>query len=303
MAEYDVIIIGGGPAGMTAGLYTSRAGLRSLLVERGICGGQMVNASLIENYPGFPEGISGFELATSMEQQAARYGLETVTAEITGLVPGQPHRVISTEGDFEGQTVIIATGSEYSRLNVPGEGELLGRGVSYCATCDGFLFRGQEVAVVGGSDTAITDALELSHHASKVHVIHRRDQLRAGHMLSERAFAEPKIGFIWDSVVDEILGDDRVTALRLRNVKSQQQSTLHVDGVFVAVGIKPNSQLLGGIVELNETGHIVASELMATSVDGVFVAGDVRSNSPRQISTAVGDGATAAMTAVKYLQG
>jgi len=303
MAEHEVIIIGGGPAGMAAGLYTSRAGLSSLLIERGILGGQMVNATLIENYPGFPEGISGFELATFMHQQATRYGLEILNAEVTKVMPDLPHRVLTTDGNFESQAVIIAAGSEYSRLNVPGEGKLLGRGVSYCATCDGFLFRDQRVAVVGGSDTAITDALELSHHVKTVSVIHRRDQLRAGQLLRERAFAEPKIEFIWSTVVEEILGDDRVTALRLRNVKTDQQSTLDIDGAFIAVGIKPNSQYFSDLVDTTETGHIVVDGLMASSTSGIFVAGDVRSNSARQISTAVGDGATAAISVLKYLQG
>ena len=303
MAEYEVIIIGGGPAGMTAGLYTSRAGLSSLLIERGILGGQMVNATLVENYPGFPEGISGFELTTFMHQQATRYGLEILNAEVTKVMPDLPHRVLTTDGNFESQSVIIAAGSEYSRLNVPGEGKLLGRGVSYCATCDGFLFRGQRVAVVGGGDTAITDALELSHHVKTVSVIHRRDQLRAGQLLTERAFAEPKIEFIWSTVVEEILGDDRVTALRLRNVKTDQQSTLDIDGAFIAVGIKPNSQYFSDLVDTTETGHIVVDGLMASSISGIFVAGDIRSNSARQISTAVGDGASAAISVLKYLQG
>lgn len=303
MARYEVVIIGGGPAGLTAGLYTSRAGLKSLLVERGMFGGQIVNARLVENYPGFPEGISGFELGSLMHQQATKYGLETVTAEVTGLALGRPYQIFTTERSFEAEAIVIAAGSEYRKLGVPGEEMLLGHGVSYCATCDGFFFRDREVAVVGGGDTAIIDALELSQHARKVYVVHRRDQLRAGQVLQQRAFAHPKIEFIWNAVVEEIMGEQLVKALRLRDVKTQQLSTLEVAGVFVAVGLKPNSQCFADIVELNETGHIVTDELMTTSAPGVFAAGDIRRNSARQIASAVGDGATAALSAFKYLRG
>jgi thioredoxin reductase (NADPH) len=302
MAKYEVIIIGGGPAGLTAGLYTSRAGLKSLLVERGIFGGQIVNAALVENYPGFPQGISGLELGSLMHQQATKYGLEVVTAEVTGITQGQPYSVSTTEGDFEAIAIIIAAGSEYSKLGVLGEEKLAGRGVSYCATCDGFLFRDRKVAVVGGGDTAITDALELSRHAKKVYVIHRRDQLRAGKVFQQRAFAQPKLEFIWSTVVEEVLGDKVLEELKLRNVKTGQQSTLEVAGVFVAVGLMPNSQQFFNILELDDTSYIVTDEMMATSASGIFAAGDIRRNSPRQVATAVGDGATAAMSAFKYVQ-
>ena len=303
MVDYEVIVVGGGPAGLTAGLYTSRAGLRSLLIERGTFGGQIVNATRVENYPGFPEGVSGFELGSLMHQQATKYGLETITAGVTSLTTGPPYTVITTDGSFEAGAIIVAAGSEYYRLGVPGEEELLGHGVSYCATCDGFFFRGRVVAVIGGGDTAITDALELSQHASKVHVIHRRDQLRAGQVLQQRAFAQPKLDFIWDTVIEEILGDEAVNQLRLRNVKTEQQSNLKVDGVFIAVGLMPNSHLFFNILELDDAGYIVTDETMATSAPGVFAAGDIRRSSPRQVATAVGDGVTAAMSAFRYLQG
>jgi thioredoxin reductase (NADPH) len=302
MSKYDVIIIGGGPAGLTAGLYTSRAGLKSLLLERGMLGGQMVNATVVENYPGFPEGITGSDLGSLMHRQAASYGLEVVTAEVTGVIDGWPYSVVTTEGSFKAAAIIIATGSEYRKLEVTGEERLSGRGVSYCATCDGFFFRNREVAVVGGGDTAIIDALELSQHASKVYVIHRRDQLRAGKVLQQRAFAHPKLEFIWSTVVEEALGEKMLSGLRLRNVKTGQQSTLKVDGAFVAVGLVSNSQSFSGILELDDAGCIVTDETMATSASGIFAAGDIRRNSPRQIAAAVGDGVTAAMSAFKYVQ-
>jgi len=303
MVERDVIIVGGGPAGLTAGLYTSRAGLRSLLVERAIVGGQIVNATLVENYPGFPRGISGAELGSLMHQQAIKYGLEVVTAEVTGIAQGQFYSISSTEGDFEASAIVIAAGSEYRKLEVPGEEKLAGHGVSYCATCDGFFFRDQEVAVVGGGDTAITDALELTRHAKKVYVIHRRDQLRAGQVLQQRAFAEPKLEFIWSTVVEEVLGDKILEELKLRNTKTGQRSILKVGGVFAAVGLMPNSRSFFNIVDLDDAGYIITDESMATSAPGIFAAGDIRRNSPRQIGAAVGDGVTAARSAFKYNQG
>jgi thioredoxin reductase (NADPH) len=302
MAKHEVVIIGGGPAGLTAGLYSSRAGLDSVLVERDICGGQIVNATLVENYPGFPHGVPGLELGSLMHQQAVRYGLQVVTGEVTGVARRDLYAISTTEGDFEAGAIIIAAGSEYRKLGAPGEERLLGHGVSYCATCDGFLFRGREVAVVGGGDTAITDALELSQHVSKVYVIHRRDELRAGRVLQQRAFAQPRLEFVWDSVVEEILGDEVLQGLRLRNVKTGQQSHLKVAGVFVAVGLMPNSRIFFDLLELDDAGYIVTGEAMATSAPGIFAVGDIRRNSPRQVATAVGDGATAAMAALRYLQ-
>jgi thioredoxin reductase (NADPH) len=302
MSKYEVIIIGGGPAGLTAGLYTSRAGLKSLLIERGIFGGQIVNARQVDNYPGFPEGISGFELASLMHEQAIRYGLETVNTTVTAIKPGGNYSIISSDGKFDAEAVIIAAGSEYRKLGVPGEDELLGRGVSYCATCDGFLFRDLDVAVVGGGDTAITDALELSEHASKVYIIHRRGQLRAGQILEKKALARTKLEPVWNTVVEEIIGENKVSALNLRNVKTGEITKLEVAGVFVAIGFEPNSQSFADIVELDENGLIKTDELMATSAPGIFAVGDIRKNSPRQVAGAVGDGATAALSVFKYLR-
>jgi len=302
MEHYDVIIIGGGPAGLAAGLYAARAGLKGLLLERGIFGGQIVNARLVENYPGFPGGISGTELGEFMHQQATKYGLETLTTEVTGVRTGSAYEVSTTEGSIQAKSIIIAAGSEYRKLDVAGEERLSGRGVSYCATCDGFFFRNRDVAVVGGGDTAITDALELAQHCRKVYIIHRRDQLRATKALQEKAFSQPKIELVWNSVMDEIVGDKMLKSLRLRNVKTGQSSDLEVDGIFVAVGLKPNSQAFSQLVTLDEAGFIVTDEMMRTSVPGIFAAGDVRHNSFRQVITAAGDGAGAAMSAFKYVK-
>lgn len=302
MGKYEVIIAGGGPAGLTAGLYTSRIGLKSLLVESRMVGGQIMNATMVENYPGFPEGISGAELASLMHQQAVKYGLEIVNAEVTGITLGKPHSISTTEGNFETAAVIIAAGSEYRKLGIPGEERLLGRGVSYCATCDGFFFRDREVAVIGGGDTAITDALELARHVKKVHVIHRRDQLRAGRILQQRALAQPKLEFIWSTVAEEIMGEESLSGIKLRNIETGQSSVLKVEGVFVAVGLVPNSRPFSNILELDAAGYIVTDETMGTSAFGVFAAGDIRRNSPRQVTAAVGDGAAAAISAYKCVQ-
>jgi thioredoxin reductase (NADPH) len=302
MNDYDVIIIGGGPAGLTAGLYAARAGLKTVLLERGVFGGQIVNARLVENYPGFPEGISGTELGEFMRRQATKYGLETLNTEVSGVRRGNTYEVSTSEGDIRAESIIIAAGSEYRKLDVAGEERLSGRGVSYCATCDGFFFRDRDVAVVGGGDTAITDALELAQHCRKVYIIHRRDQLRATKALQEKAFSQPKIELVWNSVVDEIVGDKMLKSLRLRNVKTGQSSDLEVDGIFVAVGLKPNSQAFSQLVTLDEAGFIVTDEMMRTSAPGIFAAGDIRHNSFRQVITAAGDGASAAMSAFKYWQ-
>lgn len=302
MNSYDVVIVGGGPAGLTAGLYTARAGLKSVLLERGAFGGQIVNAKLVENYPGFPEGISGAELGGLMYQQANKYGLESLTAEVTEVKPGKSYQVSTTEGNIQTKSIIIAAGSEYRKLRVAGEERLSGYGVSYCATCDGFFFRGLEIAIVGGGDTAITDALELAQHVNKVYVIHRRDKLRAGEVLQQRAFAHPKLEFIWNTVVDEVLGEQKLSGLALYNIKTGQRSTFKVDGVFVAVGLIPNTQSFANILELDNAGYIITDEAMVTSEPGIFAAGDIRRNSPRQVAAAVGDGVIAATSAFKYIQ-
>jgi thioredoxin reductase (NADPH) len=300
--EYDVIILGGGPAGLSAGIYTSRSRLNSLLIERGMAGGQIADAELVENYPGFAEGVSGAELGQLMQQQAAKYGLKTVIAEVTGLeVKGNKKVVKTTKGDFTTKAVIIATGSERLKLGIPGEGELTGRGVSYCATCDAPFFKGKPVAVVGGGDAAITEALHLAKFASKVAVIHRRDQLRATRILEERARAEAKIELLWDTVVEKIEGGDVVKQLKLRQVKTDKKSSLDVAGVFISIGFKPNTVYLKDVLPLNKDGSIITNERMETKVPGIFAAGDLRQHSPRQAITAAGDGATAAIFAERFL--
>ncbi len=299
---YDVIIIGGGPAGLSAGLYTSRAGLKTLLIEKGMIGGQITNAELVENYPGFPEGISGFDLGDSIHRQATKFGVETVSAEVTGVELGEGEKVIKTsEGDYTARAVIIAGGAALQKLGVPREEELTGKGVSYCATCDGAFFRGKAVAVVGGGDSALEEAILLTRFASRVIVIHRRDQLRASTIAQYRAFANEKIEFMWDTVVDGIIGDDRVTGLNVRNVKTNATSTIEVAAVFIYVGQRPNTDYLKGILPLDEEGRIITNERMETEVSGVFAAGDIRKHSARQVITAAGDGATAALSAERYL--
>ncbi|MFC1900469.1 thioredoxin-disulfide reductase [Chloroflexota bacterium] len=300
--SYDVVIIGGGPAGLTAGIYTARARLSSLLIEKAIIGGQITNAEQVENFPGFTEGIGGMELTQLMHQQATKFGLETITAGATGLKLKGDKKIVKTDdGDFTARSVIIAGGSKAQLLGVPGEEEFTGKGVSYCATCDAPFFSEQATAIVGGSDVALTDALHLAQFASKVFVIHRRDQLRATAILQERAFAEPKIEFLWDTVVENIEGDVFVTKLNVKNVKTEEKTTLDLAGVFIAIGYKPDTDYLKGIVPLDAAGHIIANEKMETEIPGVYAAGDIRLDSARQAITAAGDGATAAVYAHKYL--
>ncbi len=302
--EYDVIIIGGGPAGLSAGIYTARARLRTLLIEKGAIGGQIINAVLVENYPGYTDGISGIDLTESMHKQAEKFGMETLVTEVTGIkLEGEKKTVITEPEEFTTKVVIVAGGSERQKLGVPGEAEFTGRGVSYCATCDGAFFRDKAVAVVGGGYAAITEALELTHFAAKVTIIHRRNELRATKIVQEKAFAEPKIEFLWDSTVDAIQGNGFVEKVSVSNVKTGQKQALAVDGVFINVGFRPNSAFLQGIVELDAAGAVVVNGDMETSVKGIFAAGDIRSLSIRQVIGAAGDGAIAAVSAGKYIVG
>ena len=299
---YEVIIVGGGPAGLTAGLYSSRAGLTSILIEKGIFGGQITYAEHVENFTGFPEGISGQELGEKMHEQASKHGLKILTAEVTGLeMQGAMKLVKTTEGDYTGRTVIMAGGAVRRKLGVEGETRLTGRGVSYCAVCDSAFFRDQRVVVVGGGDTAITEALHLAKFAANITIIHRRDQLRAGHVLKEKLRSEPKIDFLWDTTITAIEGADMVERIKLLNVKTGQGAEMEVSGVFVSVGTNPDTEYVKTLLPLDESGYIITNEKMETPVPGIFAAGDIRNNSARQAITAAGDGATAAIYAQKYL--
>jgi len=301
---YDVFIIGGGPAGLTAGLYTSRDRLSSLLADNGLIGGNMNNAEIIDNYPAFPDGIGGIELVKLMQKQAQKYGLEIISAEVLSVTVEGDKKIIKTSsGDFTARALIIAGGSDRVKLGVPGEKEFAGRGVSYCATCDGPLFSGKTVAVVGGGNTAVYEALHLTKFAAKVYLIHRRDSLRATAIIQEKARAEPGIEFVLESVVTTIKGDNAVRKLILQNVKSKSQSILEVDGVFIAVGLKPRTAYLGDMLQLDKQANIITDGKMNTNIAGIFAAGDIRSGSIRQVVSAAGDGAVAAISAKNYIDG
>ncbi len=300
--EYEIVIIGGGPAGLSAGLYTSRARRSTLLIERGLVGGLITETELVENYPGFPEGISGLELGELMHQQATKYGLETLLAEVTGLELQQGQKIIkTTEGNFTAKAVIIASGSERLKLGVPGEKEFTGKGVSYCATCDAAFFREMPVAVAGGGDVGITETLHLAKFASKVTVIELLPKLGASRILQERAAAEPKIEFRLNTRVEEIKGEEVVKRLKLRQVITGEKATLDVAAIFVSIGIKPNTDYLKGILSLDATGTIITNDKLETNIPGIFAAGDIRHNSVRQAIAAAGDGATAAIYAEKFI--
>lgn len=300
---YDVLVIGGGPAGLTAGLYAARAGRKVALIEKAMPGGQAFLTNEIENYPGFPEGIGGPELMMAFQQQATRFGLEIINGEIVSVdLAGETKKLVAADGqEYLAKAVIIATGAQPKNLGVPGEEEFRGRGVSYCATCDGAFFRGKKVAVVGGGDSAVEEALFLTRFASRVVIIHRRDQLRAINVLQERARSNEKIEFRLNHVVEAILGDQKVERLRLKNVVTSEVVEEEFDGVFVFVGTQPNTKFLEGVLALDEQGRIITNETMGTSLKGVFAAGDVRNTPLRQVATAVGDGAIAAYSAEHYL--
>lgn len=301
---WDIIIIGGGPAGLTAGIYASRARLDTILLEKLLPGGQMMTTAGVENYPGFPEGITGPELMVNFEKQARRLGLKVETAEVTRLVSEKGRIQVATreKGDFYGRAVIIATGSSPQKLGIPGEKEFLAKGVSYCATCDGPLFRDVEVAVIGGGDTALEEGLFLTKFASKVHIIHRRDQLRGEKILQDRAFANPRVHFILETVAEEICGDEVVKSIKLRNVKTNQESELELRAVFILVGTVPNTDFLKGLVSLDKGGYIIVNERCQTNISAIFAAGDVYDKVYRQAITAAGSGCAAALEAAKFIE-
>ncbi len=295
------MIIGGGPAGLAVGLYAARARRKTVLLEKGVIGGQISLTELVENYPGVPS-INGFDLAQAMLKQAESCGLETQFVETKAIErDGKAWLVRTAEDEYLARAVIVTAGADYNKLGVPGEERLTGRGVSYCATCDAAFFKGQHVAVVGGGDAAMDEGLFTTRHVDKISVIHRRDRLRASAILQERAFANPKMEFVWNTVVTEILGEEAVTGVRLRNRETGEDSRLDVAAVFIFIGQHPNTDVLGGLVPIDEGGHAVVNDWMETERPGLYVAGDARRNSARQVVSSAGDGATAAIAAEHYL--
>ena len=301
--EYDVVIVGGGAAGLAAAIYAVRAMLKTLVIEKTALGGEILKTGDIENYPGFPDGINGPDLAALYEGQARRFGTEFAYDTVMQLdVGGKVKRVVGDEREYTARTVIIATGGEHNKLEVPGEEEYAGKGVSYCATCDGNFFRGMDVVVVGGGDAAMDEGLYLTRLVNRVTVVHRRDQLRASKILQQRGFDNPKMEFIWDTVVEEISGNGEVDAVTLKNLKTGEASTLAAQGVFIYIGFHPVSDYLRDVVELDNAGHVKTNLQMETSVPGVYAAGDIRQFSDRQLGNAVGDGIAAALAAYRYIQ-
>jgi len=303
-APRNVIIIGSGPAGLTAALYAARANLKPLVIEGTQSGGQLMITTDVENYPGFPKGILGPELMSQMRAQVERFGTEFVRGDITEVdLKKQPIRITGEDETFYGKTLIIASGASAKLMGLPSERRLMGHGVSACATCDGFFFRDKEVVVVGGGDTAIEEATFLTKFATKVTIIHRRDKLRASKIMQDRARANAKIAFLWDTIIEDVKGDPVVTGVQLKNVKTGQTSEMKCDGVFVAIGHEPNTKLFAGQLKLDEHGYIVTKkETTETSVAGVFAAGDVQDHRYRQAVTAAGTGCMAAIDAEKFLE-
>lgn len=300
--EYDIVIIGGGPAGLAAGLYAARGRQRTVLLEKGVVGGQIALTEMVENYPGVPQ-INGFDLAQAMLKQAEDHGMETAYDAVSSIERDGEKWKIATESEaFLAKALVITSGADYNKLGVPGEEALTGKGVSYCATCDAAFFKDMEVAVVGGGDAAMDEGLFVTRYASKVTVIHRRDELRASRILQERAFANPKMEFIWNTVIEDIQGETEVKGARLKNVHTGEESTLPLSAVFIFIGQHPNTDYLGDLLKLDGGKHILVDEWMKTSQPGIFAAGDVRQNSARQVASSAGDGVTAAIAADHYIR-
>ncbi|MEE4312364.1 MAG: thioredoxin-disulfide reductase [candidate division KSB1 bacterium] len=298
----NLVIIGAGTAGLSAAVYAARADLSPLVIKGTQPGGQITLTDAVENYPGYPDGITGFDLFQNLEKHASRFGARYANEEVVSVdFTSQPFSIKTHENDYEAKSVIIATGSDPRKLNVPGEKEFIGKGVSYCATCDGFFYKGKEVVVIGGGDSAIDEGLFLTKFASRVTVIHRRDRLRANQHLQNRAFENEKMDFIWDSTIEEITGENSVTGLTLKNVKSGDTSNFRTDGVFIFIGHIPNTDIFKNIIEMDDNDIILANRRQQTNVPGVFVAGDVQDAIYRQAITSAGTGAVAAMEAEKYL--
>ncbi|MBR6529180.1 MAG: thioredoxin-disulfide reductase [Firmicutes bacterium] len=300
--NYDVIIIGGGPGGYSAGLYTARAGLKTVVLEKLSAGGQMALTSQIDNYPGFEEGIDGFELGEKMQATAERFGVVTELADVYSLdLEGEDKVAHTSEGDFTAKAIILATGANPRPLGVDKEESYVNRGINYCAACDGMFYKDKVVAVIGGGNTAVADTTILSRIAKKVYVIHRRDTLRATKIYHKQLEAMENVEFIWDSAVDELVASNKLEGLNVKNLKTGEIQYLPVDGVFVSIGRKPASELFEGKVELDKSGYVVADESCRTNVPGVFAVGDVRTKALRQVITAAADGATCSHYVEEYL--
>lgn len=301
MREHEVIIVGGGPGGLTAGMYSARAELDTLLLEKLMPGGQIANTELVEDYPGF-ESITGQELAQKMENHARKFGLKIEFDSVNKIKLDGKYKIIEGDGDtYRAKAVIVATGGQPRLLGVPGEKEFAGHGVSYCAICDGAFFKGEVIAVVGGGDAAVEEGMFLTKYGSKVYIIHRRDQLRAQKIIQKRAFANSKVEFIWDSVVTQVNGQDKIQSIDIKNLKTKQVQNLKVGALFPFVGFVPNSELFDFEVIKDAGGYIITNEIMQTNIEGLYAIGDVRKQLCKQVTNAVGDGTTAAVAADKYL--
>lgn len=302
-SEYDLIVVGAGPTGMTSAMFAGRSNLKTLLIERMVPGGQIATTSTVENYPGFPDGIEGPDLSEAMLEHAKKWGAVTTFNEVTGIRVDGDYRVVETpDGDLRAKALIITSGADHRRLGVPGEMEFMGKGVSNCAVCDGAFFADSPVAVIGGGDGAIDEGLYLTRYASKVTVVHRRNELRASKILAERALANPVMDFAWNSVVESINGDKVVESVTLKDIETGAVAELPVEGVFIYVGLVPNTDYLKGMVELDSGGHILVSPRMETNIPGVFAAGDIRQKAARQLVSASGDGAAAAVSVRNYIK-
>ncbi len=301
--EYDVLVIGAGLAGMTAAMYAARYGLRTGLVEQMMGGAQIINLEKIENFPGFPEGIAGAELGPAMQEQTMNAGVDFIMDEATAISRDGDYKVaVGGEGEYRAKAMIVATGSSLRELGIPGETEFFGRGVSHCATCDGPMCMNEVVGVAGGGDSAVDEALTLTEYASKVLLFHRRDELRAQQVLQDRAIQNPKIEVYWNTEIKEVLGENTVSSVRIRNVVTNLEETVELTSLFVYVGLTPNSQLMNGLVKPDNAGHVPVNISMETSVPGLYAVGDLRQNSAAQLIASAGDGATAAIAAFNYLR-
>jgi thioredoxin reductase (NADPH) len=300
--EYDVMIVGGGAAGLTAGMYAARYGLRTAIVEQLMGGNQIINAEKIENFPGFPKGIPGAELAPLMQEQAMNAGADFVMAEATGISLGNPYKTLTTtDGTYSTRTIIIAVGSRLKKMGIPGEEEFEGSGVSHCATCDGPLYMGEVVGVVGGGDSAVDEALSLTEYADRVVLFHRRNRLRAQKALQDKIVRNPRVELAYNTVVESVLGGNMVSGVRVRNVITNLADRVDLQGLFIYVGLEPNTEFVRGVVRTDNAGHIAVNAMMETDVPGIYAAGDIRQHSVSQLVSSAGDGATAAIAAFRYI--